>query len=239
MKKHTLKTLGIMALSVTLLASVLTGCGETAETADVPGTEIVEAVEEATEESTEVPEKEAVADTETVEEETEEIIATENVEETEQEEKNEKTAGTASDSSKGTASKNTADKNTGKNTGTASADTKKNNGSTDKGSQQPSQPQTPPAENNAGTQQPNQPQTPPTDNNAGTQQPSQPQTPPTDNNADAPADDEAARRDEAMDSIDNSGETITDPNLIQDAIDAGFIEDGIVTQNPDGSITFN
>lgn len=77
MKKRTLKTLGIMVLSITMLASTVTGCGGK-ETSEVQGTEIVEAVVET---------EAVVPETEVVEEATEEIVVedteTTEVEETE------------------------------------------------------------------------------------------------------------------------------------------------------------
>ncbi|MCI5873971.1 MAG: SH3 domain-containing protein [Clostridiales bacterium] len=68
MKKNTLTTLGIMVLSITMLASTVTGCGDK-ETSEVPATELIEATE-----TTEVsePETELVTEaTEAVEPETE------------------------------------------------------------------------------------------------------------------------------------------------------------------------
>lgn len=71
MKKNTLKKLGIMVLSTTLLASTVTGCGGK-ETTDVPATEVVETVVETevveeTEAALEATEEVVVEDTEMVE----------------------------------------------------------------------------------------------------------------------------------------------------------------------------
>ena len=65
MKKNTLKFLGIMVLSVGVLAGAVAGCGSK-ETEDVAGTEVVVATE--TEEETEIPEEtEVTEETETTE----------------------------------------------------------------------------------------------------------------------------------------------------------------------------
>ena len=80
MKKNTLKTLGIMVLSITMLASTVTGCGDK-ETSEGQATEVVEAVVET---------EAVMPETEVVEEATEEIVAedteTTEVEETEAQE---------------------------------------------------------------------------------------------------------------------------------------------------------
>ena len=80
MKKNTLTTLGIMVLSITMLASTVTGCGSK-ETSEVQATEVVEAVMET---------EAVVPETEVVEEATEEIVVedteTTEVEETEAQE---------------------------------------------------------------------------------------------------------------------------------------------------------
>ena len=80
MKKNTLTTLGIMVLSITMLASTVTGCGDK-ETGEVQATEVVEAVVET---------EAVMPETEVVEEATEEIVAedteTTEVEETEAQE---------------------------------------------------------------------------------------------------------------------------------------------------------
>ncbi len=77
MKKNTLTTLGIMVLSITMLASTVTGCGDK-ETSEGQATEVVEAVVET---------EAVVPETEVVEEATEEIVVedteTTEVEETE------------------------------------------------------------------------------------------------------------------------------------------------------------
>ena len=80
MKNMTLKTLGIMVLTATMLASTVTGCGDK-ETSEGQATEVVEAVVET---------EAIVLETEVVEEATEEIVAedteTTEVEETEAQE---------------------------------------------------------------------------------------------------------------------------------------------------------
>ena len=64
MKKNTLKTLGIMVLSITMLASTVTGCGDK-ETSEGQATEVVEAAAET---------EAVVPETEVVEEAAEEIV---------------------------------------------------------------------------------------------------------------------------------------------------------------------
>ena len=80
MKNMTLKTLGIMVLTATMLASTVTGCGDK-ETSEGQATEVVEAVVET---------EAIVLETEVVEEATEEIVVedteTTEVEETEAQE---------------------------------------------------------------------------------------------------------------------------------------------------------
>lgn len=85
MKKNTLKTLGIMVLSITMLASAVTGCGSR-ETGEAPATEIVEAAVETETEEPETETEEPETETEEPETETEEETGEVLPEETETEE---------------------------------------------------------------------------------------------------------------------------------------------------------